>query len=487
MKLILHTGGFPQDDETAGLGGSCNVPCPQCQSRSDQLCKASTISNASACSSDSGNWSEASSSCYKKAVQTITSGSICPPNYESAVCDSMDRDACNDPACFWNDQANCASQSVCEQSGKCDDASYGNREDCESQQTCMYNAQQSTDILADRCKSDCNSADYVWRSVNTWYPGVWSAATPAVTREWTNRTTVSKSSVPKEAFPEYVRPRFEKAVARIIARDIVSEAYCKTDPLIDIFGRIGCASGVCTDNVTTQKIGKTKAFPNAGKLWRSTIGWISFKGRSDQDAGPAQDLVVKRLSSSDFAKIPGAVDPQDCTAFSRDALGFQIVGSGLVLDGVPDGDLTICLRTSPAVGVCIDNYPIADFAIFDRGALTPLYATVNVVDKTQELCGTVDTSRVAGKGIVPIRRLRTNYPPISALIKLSLNLPSKRLFTDARFQCLQAALSAAVGTGVSPADISAKPASIIDEANSVLVTMTVSIRSSDHMRYLIMY
>ena len=83
-----------------------------------------------------------------------------------------------------------------------------------------------------------------------------------------------------------------------------------------------------------------------------------------------------------------------------------------MLDGLPDGVLTICLRTSPAVGVCIDKYPIPDFAIFDGGVWTPLYATVNVVDKTQELCGTVDTSRLVGKGIVPIRRIRTIYPHI---------------------------------------------------------------------------
>jgi hypothetical protein len=267
-----------------------------------------------------------------------------------------------------------------------------------------------------------------------------------------------------------------------MARDVVSEAYCKTEPLIDIFRRIGCASeGSCPTVVTKQKIGKTKLFSGPGVLWRSTIGWISFKGGSAEGNLSSPDLTLSRVASSDFA-LPNMVDAQECTNVSSGDSVFQVVGSGLVLDRVSDGVLTICLRTSPAIGVCLDNYPTPAFARMDGEELRLIRdVNVSVVDKTQELCASLDATGLQGVGIVPIR-LESNYSfPLSVVFKLRLNdLQNKRLFTDARFRCLQVALSDAVGTGVSTDDIRAQRDSIRDD-NGVTVTMVVSLERARHV------
>ena len=337
---------------------------------------------------------------------------------------------------------------------------------CVSQQVCSFNSRQATGISSDTCQFSCSALEYDWMSVYSWSSGTWSAASSV---NWTTGVKASSQALSEQAALDLVNRSVVSSVVSIFSQAFSTQANCKAEPLIEIFASIACMNSIqtgateqingldCSQRLqkpSSPKLASLKAVSGLGFLWQSTVGSVSLSFPAGAPALPehAENISVSLLGKYEVVKDAVAASSGDCSAYANvmgsdgSTVVGQVVGSGLVLDGVTRGTLRVCLNTDPTIPVCLDRYPVADFAELQGGNLVPLSLATTVDTNSQQLCAAVNATALGSISLVPIRRTQNSaayvgYSGWNATLVLLVALPSKTLLTDARQACLRAAVA----------------------------------------------
>ena len=357
------------------------------------------------------------------------------------------------------------------------------KNECESREACFFNAFQVTNLTRSECGLSCDSSLYEWRSLYNWHTTKWTSAT-LIPRQWKRRLLVPQNRWAKIAVVGRVAMAFEGAVISTLADPYVSQAICSINPQINIFTSIACACDHSALTDSTQrlcnyslgsylspKILQGRSFPQLEQVFRTAAGTISV---TNTDTPKRTDTSL--LLQIQFIPISELVQPfsfasstSSCAAFeivttvnsstAERALVGQVIGPGLILNGLNKGMAYFCLDPSEIVYKCLDKYPVFDFGIFEGSAVAASYSQISKDLRTGSLCGWMNTTSFINSMVaIPILRKNDLQPNVlyqgpSVQISTSLALKNKALFNDARRIAFRTAMAESIGPRINLNDV----------------------------------
>jgi hypothetical protein len=298
----------------------------------------------------------------------------------------------------------------------------------------------------------CASDQFQWRNVSEWTPGVWSSSKmTSVGIQWTKRKLESKNKWQKEVpLGKLVDLVYEAAFA-MAAEVYVGEFKCKMEPLQGILNTVACTCGldktkntaICTDimkEIKPSLIATTTAFLSEEKkqtLVQPGIGSVSFTSedlKRTVNKSRGGDYTTVELLYTDAMKLRTSGDRTvtstkiTCEQFKviknpKDEVIGQLAGNGLVVKGLKDANVSICVAAWEAIPSCssLRKYYVPDFVLgvgkdarpgmpsvsIDKSDLFDSNTSVSI-DKSNLFCGVVRLGPSAELGTTVYPVLRTD-------------------------------------------------------------------------------
>jgi hypothetical protein len=356
------------------------------------------------------------------------------------------------------------------------------REECLAGQACFLSSGQLTVISGDQCRLDCNAGLYQWKQIYSWSAGTWSQGTSL---NWTALSLTQQSFLSPSAVQDKLKMSIEKAASAIFLQAFSSNAICTTQPVLEVFKTLACglnATGkvgaidcpLRSAAISSSAVASSKALFGKRLLWQSPVGSVVLQYQNNATAplAQAETVQVSVVSKFEFLKTVTAAGPASCSDYravnnANGELVGQVVGGGIMLQGLTEGTLTVCLGTDPTVPVCLDEYPVADLGTVMGAKLVPLLLATTVDDRSQQICATLNVTGPEPLSLFPIRRTSdlkaySAYAGSAASFIVYVSLASRSLFTDARQLSLRAA----------SANVSAVQSFSQGGASSAVVTVT---------------
>jgi hypothetical protein len=355
------------------------------------------------------------------------------------------------------------------------------REECLASQACFLSSGQLTAISEEQCRLDCNAGLYQWKQIYSWSAGTWSQGKSL---NWTVLSQIQQSFLSPSAVQEKLNMSIATAATAIFVQAFSSNAICTTQPVLEVFkslacglnatGKVGAIDCQLRSGISSSAVASSKALFGKRLLWQSPVGSVilQYQDNATAPSAQAETVQVSVVSKFEFLKTVTAAGPASCSDYSavNNANGEvfgQVVGGGIMLQGLTKGTLTVCLGTDPNVPVCLDQYPVADLGTVKEAKLAPLSLATAVDDRSQQICATLNVTGPEPLSLFPIRRTSdlkaySAYAGSAASFVVYVSLASRSLFTDARQLSLRAA----------SANVSAVQSFSQGGASSAVVTVT---------------
>ena len=308
----------------------------------------------------------------------------------------------------------------------------------------------------------CDPDQYEWKNVLEWTPGVWhpSKMTSAGI-QWKKRELEKKNQWGKRVSMESLNILIQDALYSIAAEAYKTEFICKNEPLYGVLEKVACACGsgrssTECDGVLEQAqsvpIVTQTLFLNAETQHLTTaVGSVAISSKSIQASVKrgsdnvevsilATPVFELRNTSSSISNDRREAPSISCSDFeiirnSQGQVVGQPIGDGLAVEGLKDGNMTVCLQNVKNIPKCMVKYPVADFALGDDNnkPTVPLGITV-ITDRSDRLCGQVSIKATGKTLVFPILRtsdLKPYVPYMGAKVSktMTLSIVSKDLFT----------------------------------------------------------
>jgi hypothetical protein len=310
-----------------------------------------------------------------------------------------------------------------------------------------------TAVPENHCKdhTKCSEDDHEWRDVLDWRGGVWTPA-QMDPREWLPRAMTPKNKWGKIVAFDSIHLMVEDAVYSVFAEAYRTEAVCEIEPIIQMIMPLACAcdpgkgsfreqcsevknqvkQAVIAEKTAWQNLQKRQVITSSLAAIVPSVEVLKNSAETGSNATDKVQTVVSMISAATqrlcvdelSADVREKNDPDDTPPptnvrrsnmdhpmrrYSRRSLGAvknqceqyevvkntdgqvvgQIIGNGMVIKGIKNGDVKVCVKTDPNVPRCLAKFKVNDIALgtADNKPGVPLQKEVEV--EGSRLCTSV--------------------------------------------------------------------------------------------------